>query len=283
MTIARVYNTGTGSQPNVLTGAEQTTSFVTAKAAQAENNSTLPQNHDSQSSAQPKQAEHTNEANDDAACVPPDLSAAIRAAQSYPSSALNTNETRLALDAAMTDMKAAVLIQRGLVSDESAQQLLGSQEAGHKLLLDRMDAYLEQREAASVHRGGPPGAYPPADRALFQSMYDAVLHVFRNSGGDVSAAIRVGAAFGQAAAARAGAAHPAVQRWGVSAESFWKNFFNSPSLKQDPAQRKAVQGLSQVGLHVPWVNSPYQNYMQDWRDFLEDLDGQGAFLVDAQA
>jgi hypothetical protein len=118
---------------------------------------------------------------------------------------------------------------------------------------------------------------------MFQSMYDALLSVFRNSGGDALAALRAGAFYGQAAAARAGAAHPAVQRWGVSAESFWKNFFSAPAIKHGSAQWKAAQALTQMGQRVPWANSAYQNYINDWRDFLAELDGQGAFLVDAQA
>jgi hypothetical protein len=207
----------------------------------------------------------------------------IRAAQGYQSAALNTNETRLALDAAMTDMKTDLLIQRGLVSDETAQTLLDDRDSGHKLLLDRMDAYLKQRETASVQQGNPPGIYPPADRELFQSMYDAVLNVFHNSGGDALAALRASASYGQAAAARAGAAAPIVQRWGVSAESFWKNFFTPPAIKPGSAQWKAAQTLTQMGQSTPWANSAYQNYINDWRDFLAVLDGQGAFLVDAQA
>jgi hypothetical protein len=169
------------------------------------------------------------------------------------------------------------------VSDEAAQTLLESQEDGHRLLLDRMDAYLTQREAASVQQGGPSGIYPPADRAMFQSMYDAMLIVFRNSGGDIPAVLRVGAAFGQAAVSRAGAANPSVQRWGTSAESFWKNFFTPPAIKHGSAQWKAAQTLTQMGQNVPWANSAYQNYVSDWQDFLSELDGQGVFLVDAQA
>jgi hypothetical protein len=279
MTIARVYNTGTGSQPNVLTGAEQTPSYVTTKATQTENNSAFPKSQ-SEYTAAPANKRRRGGGTDGA---PQDPTAAIHIAQGYQSAALNTNETRLALDVAMTDMKTAILIQRGLVSGETAQRLLNDQENSHEQLLDRMDAYLEQREAACVQRGNPPGVYPPADRTIFRSMYDAVFHVFRTSGGDISNALRVGAAFGQAAAAQARADHPTAQRWGSSAESFWENFFNSPSLELGPAQRKAAQALVQMGQHVPWVNSAYQNYMQDWRDFLADLDEEGVFLVDAQA
>jgi hypothetical protein len=180
-------------------------------------------------------------------------------------------------------MKTSVLIQRELVSEEMIQQLLENQKRGHQLLLDRMDEYLAQREADAAQRGKAAGAYPPANRELFQAMYDAVLAAFHSSNGDASTALRVGAAFGQAAMAQVRAAHPEVHRWAPSAESFWKNFFNSPTLKQSPAQRKAAQARSQLGQRVPWVNSPYQNFMDEWREFLADLDMQGAFRLDAQA
>jgi hypothetical protein len=212
-----------------------------------------------------------------------DLTAAGTIAKAYQSAAQDTNETRLALDLSMADMKAETLIRYGLVGDDMAQLLRSSQDNGHQILLDRLDQYLNGRETTSVGQGNPSGIYSPADRALFQSMYSAVLGAYQCSGGDAAAAIRAGASYGQTATAQAGAANPNVQRWGISMQTFWKNFFTTPTLEIGSAQWKAAQMLAQQGQIASWTNSTYQNYVNDWRDFLVGLDGEGAYLLDAQA
>jgi hypothetical protein len=212
-----------------------------------------------------------------------DLTAAEIVAKAYQSAAQDTNETMLALDLSMADMKADTMIRRGLVGDEMAGLLRSSQESGHQILLDRLDQYLDGRETASVQQGNPSGIYSAGDRALFQSMYSAVLGGYQSSGGDAAAALRAGAAYGQTATAQAGTAHPEVQRWGVSMQTFWANFFTTPTFETGSAQWKAAQTLAQLGQSAQWTNSAYQNYLCDWRDFLVSLDGQGAYLLDTQA
>jgi hypothetical protein len=212
-----------------------------------------------------------------------DLTAAGIVAKAYQSAAQDTNETMLALDLSMADMKADTMIRRGLVGDEMAGLLRSSQESGHQILLDRLDQYLDGRETASVQQGNPAGIYSAGDRALFQSMYNAVLGGYQSSGGDAAAALRAGAAYGQTATAQAGTAHPEVQRWGVSMQTFWANFFTTPTFETGSAQWKAAQTLAQLGQSAQWTNSAYQNYLCGWRDFLVSLDGQGAYLLDTQA
>jgi hypothetical protein len=114
-------------------------------------------------------------------------------------------------------------------------------------------------------------------------MYNAVLGAYQSSGGDAVAALRAGAAYGQTATAKAGTANPDVQRWGVSMQTFWENFFTTPTFETGSAQWKAAQTLTQLGQTAKWTNSTYQNYVNDWRDFLVNLDGQGAYLLDTQA
>jgi hypothetical protein len=189
----------------------------------------------------------------------------------------------LALDLSMADMKAETMIRRGLVSDDMAGLLRSRQDNGHQILLDRLDQYLDGRETTSVQQGNPSGIYSAADRALFQSMYNAVLGAYQSNDGDAVSAIRAGAAFGQTATAKAGAANPNVQRWGISMETFWTNFFTTPTLEIGSAQWKAAQALSQQGVTASWTRSTYQNYVNDWRDFLVNLDGEGASLVDELA
>jgi hypothetical protein len=212
-----------------------------------------------------------------------DLTAAGMIAKAYQSASQDTNETMLALDLSMADMKAETMIRRGLVSDEMAELLRNSQDNGHQILLDRLDQYLDGRETTSVQQGNPSGIYSAADRALFQSMYNAVLGAYQSNGGDAVAALRAGVAYGQTATAKASTANPDVQRWGISTQTFWSNFFTTPTFETGSAQWKAAQTLTQLGQTAKWTNSTYQNYVNDWRDFLVSLDGQGSYLVDAQA
>jgi hypothetical protein len=86
-----------------------------------------------------------------------DLTAAGTVAKAYQSASQDTNETMLALDLSMADMKAETMIRRGLVSDDMATLLRNSQDNGHQILLDRLDQYLDGRETTSVQQGNPSG------------------------------------------------------------------------------------------------------------------------------
>lgn len=205
-----------------------------------------------------------------------DLAAAGQIAQSYQTeiqnaSRCNRNEATLALNLAMADMKAEAMIERGLVGENMAALLRGSRAQGHQNALDALDRALAERENSRLP-GEPKGTFAPVDSALFQDIYNAVMGAYRQNGGDAAGAIRAGASYGQAAAARAAAKNPKALRWGVGMEHYWKNFYTAPGTGElSPLDKRVDALLAQIGQTSDRGVSAYQKYVNNWQGFLASL------------
>lgn len=209
-----------------------------------------------------------------------DLTAAGQIAQDYRAeidgaSSCGRNEATLALGLSMADMKAEAMISKGLVSGSMAALLRSSRAQGHQNVLDALDRALAQRES---HRatGEPKGTFAPVDRSMFQGIYDATLNAYRQNGGDGAGAIRAGASYGQTVTAQAAARNPQALRWGISMDSYWKDFYTAPDTKDvSPLEKQVNRLMEQIGKTSSLGSSAYQKYADSWRDFLTAIGGSG--------
>ena len=209
-----------------------------------------------------------------------DLAAAGQIAQSYrteifDASFCGRNEATLALGLSLADMKAETMISKGLVSENMAALLRNSRAQGHENALTALDQALAQRES-HLAPGEPKGTFAPVDRSVFQGIYDATLNAFRQNGGDGAGAIRAGASYGQSITAQATARNPQALRWGISMESYWKNFYTAPDAKEvSPLEKSVNRLMEQIGKPSSLGSSTYQKYADSWRDFLAAIGGGG--------
>ena len=209
-----------------------------------------------------------------------DLAAAGQIAQSYrteifDASFCGRNEATLALGLSLADMKAETMISKGLVSENMAALLRNSRAQGHENALTALDQALAQRES-HLAPGEPKGTFAPVDRSVFQGIYDATLNAFRQNGGDGAGAIRAGASYGQSITAQATARNPQALRWGISMESYWKNFYTAPDAKEvSPLEKSVNRLMEQIGKPSSLGSSAYQKYADSWRDFLAAIGGGG--------
>jgi len=209
-----------------------------------------------------------------------DLAAAGQIAQSYRTEIVDAsfcgrNEATLALGLSLADMKAETMISKGLVSENMAALLRNSRAQGHENALTALDQALAQRES-HLAPGEPKGTFAPVDRSVFQGIYDATLNAFRQNGGDGAGAIRAGASYGQSITAQATARNPQALRWGISMESYWKNFYTAPDAKEvSPLEKSVNRLMEQIGKPSSLGSSTYQKYADSWRDFLAAIGGGG--------
>ena len=209
-----------------------------------------------------------------------DLTAAGQIAQDYRAeiagaSSCGRNEATLALGLSLADMKAETMISKGLVSADMAALLRGSRALGHENALAALDQALAKRES-SLASGEPKGTFAPVDRSVFQGIYDATLNAYRQNGGDGAGAIRAGASYGQTVTAQAAARNPQALRWGVSMESYWKDFYTAPDTKDvSPLEKNVNRLMEQIGKTSSLGSSTYQKYADSWRDFLAAIGGSG--------
>ena len=209
-----------------------------------------------------------------------DLTAAGKIAEDYraeidDASSCGRNEATLALGLSMADMKAEAMISKGLVSGKMASLLRNSRAQGHENALAALDQALARRESARLP-GEPKGTFAPVDRTVFQGIYDAVMNAYRQNGGDVSGAIRAGVSAGQKLTAQATARNPHALRWGVSIESYWRDFYTAPDTKDvSPLEKNVNRLMAQTGKTSSFGSSSYQKYMDTWRDFLTAIGGSG--------
>ena len=134
---------------------------------------------------------------------------------------------------------------------------------------------LAKRES-SLASGEPKGTFAPVDRTVFQGIYGAVMDAYRQTGGDGASAIRAGASYGQAATAQATARNPQALRWGVSMESYWKDFYTTPDIKDvSPLEKQVNRLMEQIGKTSSLGSSTYQKYADSWWDFLTAIGGNG--------
>jgi len=175
------------------------------------------------------------------------------------------DEAFLALDLGMIDMKMETLIQKGMVGETMSGMLRGSVEQRHQAVMDTADQRLSARRAEALSGQGP---IPNLSRELFQSIYNAVLGSFRNSGGDALAAIRDGAAFGKTATAQAGQKNPKVSRWGVSKADYWDKFYTSREISSQYGSKRTQR-------------SAYQGYVDSWQHFLSTISSFGEHSLDS--
>jgi len=184
----------------------------------------------------------------------------------YASSFRNRDEGKIALGVAMADMKAEKLISAGKVGGRMASLLRSARAQAHANVLDAADRYLADREA---HRGkyAPKGTYAPMDRALFGQIYGAAMDGYRRTG-DATAAIRAGASAAKTLIGAAEKKNAAVLRWNAKD---WQNFYTTPEQRDNAISRQVGQLLAQANLPDTSANSPYQNYLDDWRSFLSSI------------
>lgn len=209
-----------------------------------------------------------------------DLTAAGQIAQDYRAeiagaSSCGRNEATLALGLSLADMKAETMISKGLVSADMAALLRGSRTQGHENALAALDQSLAKRES-SLASGEPKGTFAPVDRSVFQGIYDATLNAYRRNGGDGAGAIRAGVSYGQTVTAQAAARNPQALRWGISMDSYWKDFYTAPDTKDvSPLEKQVNRLMEQIGKTSGLGSSTYQKYADSWRDFLTAIGGSG--------
>ena len=185
----------------------------------------------------------------------------------------NRNEANLALNLSMADMKAEILISRGLVTDSMAALLRNIRSLSHSGVLDAADEYL------STISGSPQSTdqqndKTPMNRTMFRSIYNTVMQAFQNNGSNAPQAIRAGVMYGQRVTAQESEQNPGVLRWGKPMADYWHNFYTTPGHGElSPLEQKVQRMLSQVG-QSRTHNSTYQNYVNDWRGFLTVIDYQ---------
>lgn len=207
-----------------------------------------------------------------------DLTAAGQIAQSYQTELFNAsscgrNEATLALNLSMADMKAETMIQKGMVSQNMASLLRNSRSQGHENALAALDQALSKREN-NLAPAEPKGTFAPVDRAVFQGIYNTVMNAYQQNGGDGAAAIRAGAAYGQTVTAQATVKNPNALRWGISIESYWKDFYTAPNDKEtSPLTKQVNKLLEQTGQTSGLGYSTYQKYVNSWQDFLTSIGG----------
>lgn len=160
------------------------------------------------------------------------------------------------------------LISKGLVSDNMADLLRASRAQGHQTALDALDQVLAKRESRRLP-GEPRGTYAPVDAAVFRGIYDAVMSAFRQNGGDAARAIQAGVSAGQRVTGQAAARNPNALRWGVSRESYWREFYKTPEERAPTVLGLQIQYLTQPKPR----SSTYQKYVNSWQDFLASIGG----------
>lgn len=207
-----------------------------------------------------------------------DLAAAGQLAQSYRTEIFNAsscgrNEATLALNLSMADMKAETLIEKGIVGKDMAALLRSSRAQGHENALNALDQALAKREG-SLAPGEPKGTFAPVDRTVFQGIYQTVMNVYQQNGGNGAAAIRAGASYGQMATAQASARNPQALRWGISSKSYWEDFYKTPDAREaTPLEIQLNKLLVQAGQAPSRSCSTYQKYVNSWQDFLSLIGG----------
>ena len=233
-------------------------------------------NHDAYIASQLRAAGSSNEST--AAYSVQDLTAAGKIAQIYQTELFNAascgrNEATLALNLSMADMKAETIIQKGLVSQNMAALLRNSRAQGHNNALATLDQALFAREK-NLAPGEPKGTFAPVDRTVFQEIYNAVMNAYHENGGDGAGAIRAGAAYGQSVTVQATVKNPNALRWGISIESYWKDFYTDPDDKEiSPLVKQMNRLLVQAGQTSDLGCSTYQKYINSWQGFLSSVSG----------
>ena len=171
------------------------------------------------------------------------------------------------------------MISKGLVSGSMAALLRSSRAQGHENALAVLDRALAQRES---HRaaGEPKGTYAPVGRSVFQGIYNATINAFRQNGGDGAGAIRADVSAGEKLTAQATARNSKALRWGISIESYWKDFYTAPDTKDvSPLEKQVNRLMEQIGKTSSMGSSAYQKYVNSWQKFLPSI-GDG---VDTRA
>lgn len=234
------------------------------------------QNHDGYIAAQLRETTDTEDAPAHCPYTVRDLSTIGQVAQYYQKEKDgagngNRHEAELALNLAMADMKAELLIRRSLVTDSMAALLRSIRFQSHNGVLDAADQYL-----STVNDSSQPtdrqAVNSPMNRAMFRSIYDTVLQAFQDNGGEAPQAIRAGVVHGQHITAQESEHNPGVSRWGKPMADFWHNFYITPEHGElSPLEQKVQQILAHVG-QSRTNNSTYQNYVNDWRGFLIVID-----------
>lgn len=203
-----------------------------------------------------------------------DLTVAGKVAKEYSAASANHDEARLALDLAMADMKTETMIGQGLVNESMAALLRSSRTQAHENALDAADQYLAYRDSTR-QSGNPAGSFAPIDRTLFQGIYNAVMNAYQSNGGNGAEAIRAGVSYGQTATAQASKANPKVSRWGISMETYWKDFYTT---REPTALEKQFNKLREQAGQTPNLGlSSYQQYVNKWQSFLTSI-GSGVDL-----
>lgn len=206
-----------------------------------------------------------------------DLTVAGQIAQAYQfeiegAYAGRRNEAQLALNLAFADMKEETLIQRNLVSKNMVVLLRNSRAQGHSLALKAVGRYLGCRKDSSPSNETE-NLFTAVDYSVFHDIYEAILSTYHQNGGNGAEAIRSGVTQGEMATAQAYAKKPAAARWGAPMEQYWETFYTVFDLeKQTQSEQQIGRLLAKIGRSPRNSNSTYQNYINDWKNFLASID-----------
>ena len=183
-------------------------------------------------------------------------------------SANGGNEGIHALRVSMIDRKTETLANKGQLSEKMAQMPQNSKAQRHETLLDVADQCQSVRRAEA--QAGLSNTMPNMNRDLFGAIYHAVMDMFHQNGGDALDAIRKGVTFGQNTTAQAGKENPKVSRWGISMDTYWKDFYTSREVS-DWQGGKRVQA------------SAYEGFVHNWNQFTSAFSSAQMSLINARA
>lgn len=63
-------------------------------------------------------------------------------------------------------------------------------------------------------------------------------------------------------------------RWGLSMETYWKDFYKTPEAKESTALDQQIDKmLAQTSQSSNRSNSTYQNYVSSWHNFINSILG----------
>lgn len=202
-----------------------------------------------------------------------DLVAAGKIGEEYQCAADNAshgqNEVCMALDMGMLDMKTEALMQTGKLSGSMAKLLKSTQNNRQQAVIAAADERLASFRKINQAKGESASSFAPIDHDMIQTIYQKVMDTFRGSGGNAVKAIYRGVETAKSVTTVAHGHSPEVSRWGISMES-WLKDFNTP---------REAMGIEKVANEMFGIQDKRNSHLQDlsdsWQHFMSTLNGSG--------
>lgn len=162
------------------------------------------------------------------------------------------SEARQALNVSMFSMKMEVLSARVGIGSEMKDVVHSMQDGAWERMMDAMDEYLSHRRENPDGEPERGSKYQPVRRDIFSTVYNTVMNAFRMTG-SAPEAIRAGASWAKPMLSEAMESDTPAERWEseMKPRGYWDNFFGSS----------------------PYQADGYQEYVNQWNDFLAEISG----------